>query len=111
MVSLSRDKWHYKSDKDDSELIDKSIQMSEIKPNYGFDFITIHAKSTLYVIENKFLRKIYWLFRHTSFRKGRKRLAAHIQPEICNLKSVTLPNYFKIKRFTSLLNVNKVVRC
>lgn len=37
-VSLSRSMWYYKSIKDDTAVIDKLIEMSEIKPNRGFDY-------------------------------------------------------------------------
>lgn len=53
LVSLSWSMWYYKSRKDDTEVIDKLIEMSEIKPNRGFDFtITAYANRALYGTEN-----------------------------------------------------------
>lgn len=38
LVSLSRSMWYYQTKRDDTEVIDKQVEMSKIKPNRGFDY-------------------------------------------------------------------------
>lgn len=37
IVCLCRSMWYYRSQRDDSEVIDKLTELAEAKPNRGFD--------------------------------------------------------------------------
>lgn len=79
MVSLSRSVWYYKSRKDDTEVIDKLIEMSEIKPNRGFDYYYYRIRKQGFIWNRKRVLRIYRLLGLTMRRKSRKRLPARIK--------------------------------
>lgn len=79
MVSLSRSMWYYQSKRDDSEVIDKLIEMSELKPNRGFDYYYHRIRNQGFIWNRKRVLRIYRLLGLTMRRKSRKRLPARIK--------------------------------
>lgn len=79
IVSLSRSMWYYKSRKDDTEVIDKLIEMIEIKPNRGFDYYYHRIRKQGFIWNRKRVLRIYRLLGFTLRRKSRKRLPARIK--------------------------------
>ncbi len=79
MVSLSRSMWYYKSVKNDTEVMDKLIEMSEIKPNRGFDYYYYRRRKQGFIWNRKRVLRVYRLLGLTIRRKSRKRLPARIK--------------------------------
>lgn len=79
MVSLSRSMWYYQSKRDDSEVIDKLIEMSELKPNRGFDYYYHRIRNQGFLWNRKRVLRIYRLLGLTMRRKSRKRLPTRIK--------------------------------
>lgn len=79
MVSLSRSMWYYKSRKNDTEVIDKLIEMSEIKPNRGFDYYYHRIRKQGFIWNRKRVLRIYRSLGLTMRRKSRKRLPARVK--------------------------------
>jgi putative transposase len=68
--------WYYKSKKDDSEVMDKLMEMSETKPNRGFDYYYHRIRKQGFIWNRKRVLRIYRLLGLTLRRKSRKRLPA-----------------------------------
>lgn len=71
--------WYYKSRKDDTEVIDKLIEMSEIKPNRGFDYYYYRIRKQGFIWNRKRVLRVYRLLGLTMRRKSRKRLPGRIK--------------------------------
>ena len=74
--------WYYSSKKDDTEVIDKLIEMSEIKPNRGFDYYYHRIRKQGFVWNRKGVLRIYRLLGLTMRRKSRKRLPARVKTSL-----------------------------
>jgi len=71
--------WYYKSRKDDRLVIDKLIEMSEIKPNRGFDYYYHRIRKQGFIWNRKRVLRVYRLLGLTLRRKSKKRLPARIK--------------------------------
>lgn len=71
--------WYYKSTKNDTEVIDKLIEMSEIKPNRGFDYYYHRIRKQGFIWNRKRVLRVYRLLGLTMRIKSRKRLPARIK--------------------------------
>lgn len=71
--------WYYQSRKDDTEVIDKLIEMSEIKPNRGFDYYYHRIRKQGFIWNRKRVLRVYRLLGLSLRRKSRKRLPARIK--------------------------------
>ncbi len=71
--------WYYKSKKDDTQVINKLIEMSEIKPNRGFDYYYHRIRKQGFIWNRKRVLRVYRLLGLTMRRKSRKRLPARIK--------------------------------
>lgn len=71
--------WYYKSRKNDTELIDKLIEMSEIKPNRGFDYYYHRIRKQGFIWNRKRVLRINRSLGLTMRRKSRKRLPARVK--------------------------------
>ena len=71
--------WYYESRKDDTEVIDKLIELSEVKPNRGFDYYYYRIRNQGFIWNRKRVLRIYRLLGFTLRRKSRKRLPARIK--------------------------------
>ncbi len=71
--------WYYQTKRDDSEVIDKLIEMSELKPNRGFDYYYYRIRSQGFVWNRKRVLRVYRLIGLQLRRKSKKRLPARIK--------------------------------
>ena len=71
--------WYYSSKKDDTEVIDKLIEMSEIKPNRGFDYYYHRIRKQGFIWNRKRVLRVYRLLGLSMRRKSRKRLPARVK--------------------------------
>ena len=79
LVCLSRSMWYYKTKRDDSEVIDKLTEMSEIKPNRGFDYYFYRIRSQGFKWNRKRVLRVYRLLGLQLRRKSKKRLPARVK--------------------------------
>ena len=71
--------WYYKTKRDDSEVMDKLTEMSEIKPNRGFDYYFYRIRSQGFKWNRKRVLRVYRLLGLQLRRKRKKRLPARIK--------------------------------
>lgn len=71
--------WYYQTTRDDSEVIDKLVEMSEIKPNRGFDYYYHRIRTQGFIWNRKRVLRIYRLMGLQLRRKSKKRLPARIK--------------------------------
>ncbi len=71
--------WYYQTKRDDSEVIDKLIEMSELKPNRGFDYYYYRIRSQGFVWNRKRVLRVYRLIGLQLRRKSKRRLPARIK--------------------------------
>jgi len=71
--------WYYQTRRNDSEIIDKLIEMSELKPNRGFDYYFYRIRSQGFIWNRKRVLRVYRLIGLKMRRKSKKRLPARIK--------------------------------
>lgn len=71
--------WYYSTTRDDSQVMDKLVEMSEIKPNRGFDYYYYRIRSQGFIWNRKRVLRIYRLMGLQLRRKSKKRLPARIK--------------------------------
>ena len=62
--------WYYSSKKEDTEVIDKLIEMIEIKPHRGFDYYYHRIRKQGFIWNRKRVLRIYRLLGLTMRRKS-----------------------------------------
>ena len=71
--------WYYRSQRDDSEVIDKLTELAEAKPNRGFDWLYNRIRNQGHKWNRKRVLRVYRLLNLSLRRKTKKRLPKRIK--------------------------------
>jgi len=71
--------WYYRSQRDDSEVIDKLTELAEAKPNRGFDWLYNRIRKQGHNWNRKRVLRVYRLLGLSLRRKAKKRLPKRIK--------------------------------
>lgn len=79
IVCLCRSMWYYRSQRDDTELIDKLTELAEAKPNRGFDWLYNRIRKQGHNWNRKRVLRVYRLLKMQLRSKTKKRLPKRIK--------------------------------
>lgn len=79
IVCLCRSMWYYQSRRDDTQVIDKLLELSEIRPNRGIDYYYHRLRKQGFKWNRKRVLRVYRLLKMPLRRKTKRRLPARVK--------------------------------